>query len=818
MDAIVSDLSLALRQWRRTPVITLVTLVSLVVGIGASLTLFSLVHALLLATLPVRDPHSLVGIASPRGNLNVSNAVWEHVRDHQPMLESVFGVAVDRVNLARGGEARYVWAALVSGGFFDVLGLQPVLGRPLDARDDTPGAALTAVISAGLWEREFDSARDVLGRTIWIEDRGFEIVGVLPRRFRGLDVGRSTDVVIALAADAAFRGANSRLTQPLFSWIQIFGRLAGTHTLEQASSALAAWQPTLRAEALPAGEASERQLLDPLQLLPAAHGTSALRAQYGQPLLFLFGAVSFVLVIVCANLSALVLARFTDRGRELSVRAALGASRGRLMRSLLLESLLLAGVGAALGLVLAQWAAPVLARYLTSPAFRGLTPQLDVPADVRLTAVAIGLALLSGLAAGLLPAMRASRVQPLEGLTGSARSTSGTGGLARTMRVLVTCQVALSLALVTGAALFVRSFVELTTQDAGLDVDSVLVASVSGNLAGPSTHARMELVDRIATAFAAVPGAERVSATFITPLSGVMMASNLTVPGSRSDAAHGGASTFSRVLPGFFAVMGTPLLAGRDFDDRDGPSGRGVVIVNQAFADRHFGVENPLGRIVIAGTTQMEIVGVVGNARQVSLRESGTVAMAYGPLAQVTNPGGFPSLRFVIRADRPEMLRPAVAPALRQIDPRLTLELTTVARDAAASVNRERLLAWLGGLCAILGAVMAIAGLYGTFAYAVVRRRTEIGVRLALGAQHMDILGLVLREAGLVIAIGLAIGVGATLASSHLVAGLLYGIGATDPTTLALSAAAFVAIAIVASYLPARSAARVDPAITLRDA
>lgn len=816
MNLLVTDLRLAVRQWRRTPVLAGIMLLSLVLGIGASLTLFSLVDAILLATLPVQDPQRLVRLVTPRGDAIVSNPVWEHIRDTQPVFASAAGVATSRVNLARGGEGRFVSAALVSGGFFDTLGLRPQLGRALDRQDDHAGTAAVAIIGHGLWQRDYAGAADVLGERMWINGEAFAIVGVLPRRFRGLEVGRATEVIVPLAAEPLLRGTASQLARPRSGFIAVYGRLAAQRSLGETAAAWRAWFPALREATRFSGPGSDQHLADPLDVVSAARGASVLRRQYRQPLLFLFSGVSLVLAIVCTNLSALVLARFSDRTRELSIRSALGASRARLVRALIVESLLLAGVGAAAGLLLAQWAAPVLARQLATPALRGLAPQIDVALDARLIGVALGLALLSGLAAGLVPALRASRVDPLKGLSGAADAARGRHVVGHGLRGLVVCQIALSLTLVTGAALLVRSFAELTLQDPGVDADAVLVAAVTGDLGVVLPDGRPSRIDMIAARLSAIPGVQHASGSVMTPLSGMVVAADIEVPGSAANAPAGAMLTFNSILPDYFAALGTPLLAGRDFTAADRATAPGVVIVNEAFVARHFPGQQALGRIVRHRTRQMEIVGIVADSRQVSLREPRQVPMAYGPLAQSSAGSTVPSLRFMVRSDRPDVMRAPILSALRDVDPRLTVEFTTVAGDAAASVTRERLLAWLGSVCALLGVVMAIAGVYGSFAYAVSRRRSEFGVRLALGATQADLVRHVMRDASLVLFLGLIAGMAGTFAATRLMTSMLFGISATDPLAVAMSVSSLTLVACAASYLPARRAALLDPASALR--
>lgn len=827
-----NDFVNALRQWLRTPVVTAVALASLGLGIGANLALFGLVDALLLKSLPVRDPHSLVRFAWDDArfgtvDLTISTPVWDFVRAEQPFTDAVLAVASDRVNLARGGEARFVPAFYISGGGLDLLGVEPSLGRSLQMADDRPEAPPAVMISHGLWQRAFAGSPNVLAETLHINDRAFSIVGVAPRSFFGLEVGRGADVILPISAEVAVRGAAQMQRRPDTPWLTLYGRLRSGQSANDATVALRGWLPVLREATRPAGLAGARHLAVPPYAVSGAQGISFLRRQYQQPLLVLLGAVALVLLIACANLAALVMARFTDRRHELGVRLALGAGRGRLVRMLVAESLLLSAAGALAGVWFAQTAVRALVPYLASS--NAATPtHLLVAVDARLVAVAAALALVSGVVAGLIPAWRASRVSPQVSLAASARGGLHGKKAARSMRVLVAAQVALSLILVAGASLMVRSFIGLTTAPTGVEPDRVLVALVGGGLAGPDAATRFDRITRIRQALRSLPSVEHASAGIMTPLSGGMSATQMEVPGSiykpRAGVGdgvviNGGATAFTpfnRVLPGFFDVVGTPVIDGRDFQDTDDASSSPVAVVNQAFAARHFGTGGAVGRTIITGGRTLTIVGVVADSRQMTLKETAPMALAFGLLTQSAT-GPIPSLRFTIRSRQPDTLRAEAAAAIRGVDPRLSIEFRTMRDEADATVNRERLMAWMAALFAALGLAMAAIGLYGTFTYAVARRRGEIGVRMAIGATRADILKMVLREAGIVLAIGTVIGLGGALASGRLLQSLLVGTSARDPWMLAAAIASVVGAALLASLVPARRASLTDPVAALRE-
>lgn len=823
--AVIDDFRNALRQWRRAPGVTAIALLSLVVGIGANLGLFSLVDALLWKRLPIAEPATLVRIVARDilpGRVDdylVSTAVWNHIRDAQPLLASVLAAGSDRVNLATGGEARYASCAYVSDNYFDLLGVPIAIGRGLTADDERAGAAPVAVISHALWQSQYAGAAHVLHEPLSLDGQRFDIVGVAAPGFFGLTVGRRDDVFITLAAHRRLRAGAAGGPPPSQS-LQVFGRLTAEAAFDSASAAMRAWYPALRAATIDGAPNPERHLPFPLDLSPADRGQSILRQSYAQPLLVLLTAAGVVLLIACTNLAVLVLARFSDRRHELGVRLSLGASRMALVRLLITESVLLSIVGAAGGVWFGQLVAGAAVPYLTRIQFGAVPTYLDLAIDGRLALVAATLAIVCGLVAGALPALRASRVPAAEALRMQGRDGLRSRRTLVLMRGLAEGQVALSTVLLVGALLLVRSFVEITTRPAGVERDDVLVAAVSGDLNAPSAVERVQRIERLRDALRAVPGVEAVSAATVTPLSGLMAAADVRVPGSITEKPMSGMSPFNRVLPGYFSAVGTPLLMGRDFDERDGPvtppGGLQAAIVNRAFAELHFGGFNPLGRVLTVGQRHLEIVGVVANSRFMSLREDRDVAMAFGALPQSAMMTSLTSLRFIMRADNPDAVRAGALTALRAVDSRLVVELRTMSDEALSTVNRERLLAWTGGVFASLGVVMAVIGLYGTFSYAVVRRRAEIGVRLALGATRRGVTAMFLREAALVILPGAAVGVAAALGAGRWIQSLLFGVTTSDPATLAIAVGTIVLAATVATFIPARRVASLAPSVALR--
>ncbi len=813
----------AARQWRKAPGATAIAVLSLTLGIGGTLALFSLVDALLLKTLPVHEPERLARFVGrdlrpgEQHEIGLPTHVWEHVRDHQTLFESVLAVGTGRVNLARGGEARHADIAFVSAGYFDTLGLRPAAGRSLHRSDETLNNATAAVISHSLWQREYGERADIAGQPVYLDNHRFDIIGVAPPGFFGLEVGRIDDVIVPLSAQDVLRGTNSSFRAPTAGWLQIYARLRPGHTAGDAAANVRAWYSELRAATARADVPGERHLPYQLDLAPAAQGRSFLRSQYATALSLLLVGVGVLLLIACTNVAVLTMARFSDRRHEIGVRLSLGATRARIARLLLTDSLLLAILSGALAIGLGHALAMTVAPYLTLGT-AGIGTQLVLTPDGRPIALALVLTLVSAAIAGVLPAMRSTQIAPLESLNEQARGGGGRRTL-KAMRTLATGQVACSVLLLVAASLLVRSFVELTTRPTGLDRDRVLVAAVTDPYEPATPAGALQRIARLQGALATTFGVTGVSAGVISPLGGMMAAAPLRVPGSLEITPMGGYPPFNSVLPGYFDVLGTPLLMGRDFTQMDtagGPIGkRHVAIVNQAFAERHYGGFSPVGRVLMLGERELEIVGVVANARAMSLREERPVAMAYGALAERPNLRSS-NLRFVIRADEPESVRAGALRSIRVIDPRIVVNLRTMSDDALRTVNRERLLAWLGGAFALLGLLIAVVGVYGTFAYAVARRRLEVGVRVALGASRGDVLWLFMGEAAVVVLVGVMAGTAAAMAGSRYLQSLLFGISTRDGTSVVVAVASMLAVAAVATYVPARRAASVQPSVTLR--
>jgi putative ABC transport system permease protein len=821
---LVQDVRYGLRLLSRSPAFTLVVVVSLALGVGANTAIFTLIDGLLMRSLPVREPERLAFVAG--GSL--TNPIWEQIRDRRDLWAGALAWSEPRFDLAAGGEAMPVDGIYASGDLFAVLGIQPELGRLLVPADDVRGGGATgpvAVISYRLWQQRYQGAIDVIGRTITLDRQAFTIVGVTPPSFPGPTVGRSFDVAVPIAAaEMLSDGPESPLDGRWTWWLNIMVRLKPNQTLEAGAQALRAIQPQVREGALPTSgppDALRTFLRDPLELAPAAGGISPLRTEYRQPLLALMVVVGLVLLVACANVTNLLLARAHARRHEFSARLALGAGRWRLARQMLVESLLLAAPGALLGLWLATWGSRQLVAQISTP---GRNVSLDLALNWRVLGFTLGVSLATALLFGVLPAWRASHADPAHAMNGHGR---GGGDLRHTLSsALVVAQVGLSLVLVVGAGLFVRTFASLANLDLGLDPHRVLTIRIDASRSAVDSSARPDLFERIAAAAARVPGVSVAAASRIPPMSGqgwnnMFSVDDEPAPG---DFNRERLSFLNAVTPEFFAAYGTALRAGRLFDARDRTGATQVVIVNEAFVKRFLKGGPAIGHTVIPGATphqppqRWEIVGVVEDAAYRSMRPPFPPTV-YRPLAQTEVSDGFSGGSLAVRSkgDLSAALTRGVVAAVADVDPGLSLSVLPFDRQVRALMTRERVVAMLSAAFGGLALLLACVGLYGVTAYAVSRRRTEIGIRMALGADAGLVQRLVLGRALLLVVGGVAIGGAVSLWAARFVGSLLYGLEARDPATFAGAALVLSAIAAAAAWLPARRAACIDPARVLRE-
>ena len=829
IDQLVLDLRQSVRVLRNAPAFTAVAVLSLALGIGANTAIFSIVNAVMLKLLPVRDPGRLVSLVvdkSARGKAAepasyFTNPMWEQIRDHQAVLDGVTAYASQTVDMGVGGEVRRASGLFVSGRFFDVAGVHAWIGRTLTEDDDCRGGGgngPVVVLGHAFWRDRYGASPAAIGATLRIEGQPFTIVGVAPPGFFGLEVGKSFDVAIPLSAEPLVRGQeNSRLDARGAWWVNIAGRLKPVQTVAEATTGLRAMQPAIREATVPAGAPVAEHFTDPLGASSAATGVSWLRDEYRPTLFILMAVVGLVLLIACANLANLLLARATARQKELAVRLALGASRGRLVRQLLTESLLLAAAGALLGLAFAHTASRVIVRSLSSsrsPVF------VDVSIAWPVLAFTMAVAAATVVLFGIAPAMRATRVSAHDVLKSAGRGIASGWTRFDLEQLLVAAQIALSLVLVFGASLFLRSFATLATLDPGFNASQIVQVGTSLARADIPQAQRLLVYDQLAAALRAIPGVESVAAVQIPPVRGDMMNSHVRVDGFTPNSQRDNGLLSNRVSAGYFQLMATPFYAGRDFNDRDTVTAPRVVIINEAAMGKFFHGESPIGRTIELEVERnrwqpLTVVGVVRNTAYQSLRETPPPLM-YFPLSQQARPGSV--ITFVLRArGDTSSLAHAAAVAGRTINPGITFELRTLEMQLADSLIQERLLAMVSVFFGGLALLVAGIGLYGMMSLAVTRRRNELGVRMALGADARGIVWLVLRDVAIITALGLIAGAALAFASGRLVTALLYGLTPTDPATGAMAMALLAGVALLAGYLPARRAARLDPMIALRD-
>jgi putative ABC transport system permease protein len=826
-DTAWRDFKYAARVLRLNPGFTLIAILSLALGIGANTAIFQLLDALRMRALPVPHAEQLAEITIGDGTLDrsgsmngnhaaLTNALWERIRDRQQAFSGVFAWASPTFELSSGGESRKAEGLWAGGDLFGTLGVHAAIGRLFTAADDYRGcAAPPAVISYGFWQREFGGDASALTHRLTLDGHPFDIVGVTPPDFFGVEVGRTFDVAVPLCAEALSLGAHSWLDRKDAWFLGAIGRLKPGWSIEKAGAHLRALSAPLFKETLPNYRPEDEKiyLAYTLSVFPAGTGVSSLRHEYGPSLWLLLATTGLVLVIACANLANLMLARATTREREIAVRLALGASRARVIQQLLAESLLIAAAGAALGALLAQSLSRVLVAALTTQHERVF---MDVTGDWRVFAFVALLAASACVIFGLVPAIRATAASPGAAMKAGSRGSTDSRQRFGLRRALVVAQVALSLVLVVGALLFVRSFRNLVTLDAGFRQDHVFAATIDLRRTGmPDTRIRAALDDLIEK-LRRVPGVDSAAQVRNVPIGGSFSNRNIVVDGvTRTENVN-----YNSVGDQYFTTMGAPLLAGRDFDRHD-DAGPRVAIVTESFARVFFGGGNPVGRTFqideAPGVARpaITIVGLARDAKYNDLRDP-FEPLIYVPIAQDAL---LPSVaHLVVRSTgSPAGVIAAVTSLARDLDPAGIVTLRSMESQIRDSLVRERLMATLSGAFGGLAALLATIGLYGVMSYTVARRRNEIGIRMALGADRGQVIAMVMREAGLLLGAGVIAGTALAMIAGPAAATLLFGLAPSDPSTLAMAVGGLGVVAMLASYLPALRASRLEPTEALRE-
>ncbi|HEV3036279.1 MAG TPA: ABC transporter permease [Candidatus Angelobacter sp.] len=803
VETLVQDLRYTVRTLLKSPGFTLVTVLTLALGIGANTAIFSAINAVLLRPLPYKEPSRLVTIWADHHLRGGPVDEWTNPADffdwraQSNTLEDMAVLGASAPTLIGNGEPELLRGAKISYSMFSVLGVTPMLGRNFTAEDDRPNAAHVAVLSDDLWRRRFSADSKVLGKTINLDGIGHTIVGVMPAGF-AFPIVPNREVWTTLQLPPRGRGN---------AVLRAIGRLKASTTLAQSQTEMTAIAGRL-AQAYPDTNKGIGISLIPLQ--------EQIGGKARKPLWLLWGAVGLVLLIACANVANLLLARAASRQKEISVRVGLGARRTRLVRQLLTESCLLALLGGVIGLFLAFWGTVFLSRALPAT----ISSVEPVKIDLAVLLFTLALSVLTGLGFGLAPALQATRANVTEVLKENARSASGGKGGRRLRSILVIADVTIALALSVSAGLLMKSFLRLTSVDLGFRQDHLLEVTVRLPRQSYSDRAKISnFYEQLTQRLAALPGVTAVSAASDPPLNGV--------GGSDSDFFIEGkpmpqpdkrpVAWYSSVMPNFHQTMGMALLKGRNFNDHDTADSQPVVLINQTMARRYWGDEDPVGKRISdsdpANPKWKEIVGIVGNVKYFTL-EAEQPPMMYLPLQQTPNPG----MTLAVRTTGPplEMAAP-VRSAVWSLDKNLAVpSFTTMEQLVEGVSDQPRLLSSLIGAFAIMALLLAAVGLYGVMAYTVTERTHEMGIRMALGATRSSVLGMILSQGLKLSILGIAAGLLISVAFTRVLGTFLFRVGSTDPTTFAGVALLLVTVAFAASYIPARRAMRVDPMVALR--
>jgi predicted permease len=846
VEALWQDLRLGIRWLIKNPGFTGVAVLTLTLGIGANTAMFTVLNAMLLRTLPVKDAEQLVLLSDPNAHgIGISDgsgtrslyaySEFQDLRDHNQVFSGIFAadsnvrtpdVAIE--SMGHYGETEPANFSLVSGDYFRVLGIRALLGRTSTADvDRMEHASPVAVISYGCWTKRFARDGSVLGRKIRVRKTILDIIGVAPEGFSGETVGLSADIWVPLTMQTevfpAWTDFLARPSDPLqkILWLQVMARLKPGVTREQAQSGINVNLLQARqAEGKAMAPERRREYLDAkIVLADGSRGANALSDSFGSPLQILMAVVGLVLLIACANVANLLLARGAARQREIAVRVALGAGRRRVIQQLLTESVLLALISGALGLLLAQWADSLLVRLVSIDS----TPvALDLHPDVRILAFTMVVSFLTGVLFGLAPGLRAARTDLNFALKGSATGTTRGGRHAGMSmgRVLVAGQIAVSLSVLIVAGLFLHSLQKLASLNPGFDHDHLLQFNLmfleANGYKGAGIHQlHQQLLERLET----VPGVRGATLAFMGLFTGNGFGNQVSVDGSLPKPDPEYYSQGDLVSPRHFATIGQPLLMGRDITPADERSVPLAAVINQTFARKFFGKSNPIGKIVTHDRDhpqQFAIVGVVADAKHNSLREPATPQF-YLPFFQVN--GDEPSsASFEIRySGNPATVAAAIRAAVKEAAPSIPpVEIHTMNELMGQSLITERVITQLAAFFGLLALVLASIGLYGVMAYSVAGRTNEIGIRISLGAQPRQILRLVLRETAILIGIGVALGLPSVLIAKRVISSQLYGLTALDPAAILVATLVLAVVAILAGYFPARWASKVDPLVALR--
>jgi putative ABC transport system permease protein len=830
---VLMDLRDASRSVRQTPLFTTVVVLSMAFGIGANTTVFTLVDQVLLRAIPVSRPAELVQVSAvglPIGGMGdgteLSYAMYRALRDHNAVFSGMFCRMPNDLPVRAGGQTEQVVGELVSGSFFSVLGVHPAAGRLLTAADDEPASDHgVAVLAYGYWRSRFGESPSAIGQTVHVNGYPLEIVGVAQAGLEGIDIAQPAQIYVPITMEPKLGPAWLHIDRPNFRWVQVYGRMRAGITTERVRAELEPLYRALLQEELrdpsfdtTTPEARGRILESRVRVESAARGHSGLHEFVKQPLLILTSVAAAVLLIVCANIANLLIARGAARRREVALRLALGASRRDVIRLLVAESLLLAFGGAAIGLLLAARGADLLLRFYENPVTR---VAIATSPDLRIVAFTTAVALVTAMMAAIVPAVRTTSIDTASTLKSGGWGVAGEH--TRLRKSLVVAQVALSFVLLIGAGLFVRTVQNLLRVDPGFQTDRVLSFMFDLARSGYAPDRARVFAKTYAERLSLVPGVSSVAYSFQPLLEGGGWGMNLSIEGYRPKPGESAGAISNAVSPGFFRAMGIRLLAGREFTERDDqPLPKGwpyrVAVVNEAFARRYFDGASPIGRHIGLDDTlnaprPIEIIGLVQNTHAWAIREDERPQL-FVPYLE----GSIENVSTYIRTQGdPTAIVPRVRAEIGALDPQLAIyNMSTLRARAERSVVNERVIASLSAGLATMATLLAIIGLYGVMTYTVTRRTREIGIRIALGALASQVARAVIGEAAALVALGLGLGLVAALWLGRYVQTLLYGVTAADPATITIASVALMTVAVIAALIPARRAARVVPMTALR--
>lgn len=845
MTGLIQDFRYAFRQLRKSPGFTAVAILSLGLGIGANTAIFTLIHGLLLKSLPVHEPQQLVAFGAEAGGGEVDGMrpgpldifpyefYKQIAQQPQESFQGITGYGSFPVTVsvkigstetgAAGAAASQAISHLVSGNFFSVLGAEPVLGRAIAPSDDAAGRDPVAVISYRYWQQVLSGDPSIIGRPLPINGTLFTVIGVMPPKFFGVEINEeSPDMWLPLAFQEQVMLQPSLLGPHGLYWMHLMGRRQPGANIAQAQAWITSQLQRYmmdREGAQPSSSRGQEIQKIFVPLLPGGRGISHLREQYSQPLNILMGAVAMVLLIACANLANFLLARAAAREREISTRLALGATRGRIMRQILTEALLLSICGGALGLLLAFWGTRTLISFVVGGATH--TPLAASP-DFAVLGFTVAVAMITGILFGIVPAVRISKIGTASAMNASARTAVSSGGRSGRLlpKVLVTAQVMVSLVLLAGAGLLVRTLRNLQNQDFGFDRHHLLLVQFNAKFAGYKPAQLNGLYETMLARLDTLPGVRSASISGGVLMSGGSWNSPIFIEGCTASPTENLSTLLNRVGPRYFETIGMPVMRGRAIDADDSASARKVVVVNQALAGHFFPQGDAIGHRFKVGDPSVkgewEIVGIVRDAKYNGPREE-QQRMVYLPVMQLTEDDNYAYSLQVATTQDPALVSGAVRAALAQIDPNLpVLDIKTVGEQVDLRMDNERFISQLSSFFSLLALLLACIGLYGVMNYDVSRRTNEIGVRMALGAQTNWVLWLVLKESMVLLSIGLAAGVPAAIAATRLLQSQLFGLSPHDPATFVVAVSAVAVVTLLAAYFPALRAAKVDPMVALR--